>query len=895
MSLFKRKMRRPYKPLPSEGYNFYMSVAPGTRLGPYEIQEMVGAGGMGEVYRAKDTRLDRTVAIKVLPQHLSSNASLKQRFDREARTISSLSHPNICSLYDIGHQDGLDYLVMEFVEGETLAQRLSKGPLNIELTLRYAIQIVEALDKAHKQGIVHRDLKPGNIMVTRSGIKLLDFGLAKLQQPVSQTLLSGVSALPTEHRELTAEGTILGTIQYMAPEQLEGREADARTDIFAFGAVLYEMATGKKAFTGKSQASLIAAILSSDPQPMSTLQPLTPPALERVAQACLAKDPDDRWQTAHDVMLELKWIGSASQASTAVAPSRRSNLREWIGWVLAVLSVVALAYFLLQYSKKNEQESLRVSVVAPEVAQLRYAALSPDGLTLLIYATDQAGKNQLWIRPLNQTKATLLANAENPGYPFWSPDSRSIGFFSDGKLKRMKLPDGSPEVICDAPQPEGATWNQDDVILFSHELSLFRVPASGGAPQRVTQVEPGQEAHRWPWFLPDGKHFLFMDDANRTESHRLRIGSLDSSETHELLSSFISNMTYAKGHVFFVRAGNLMAQRLDEKTWRLTGSPIPVANQIYGAGPNHLYSFSTTEKGIVSYIHLNPDSQLVWFDRAGLKLETVGEQGIYASIDLSPDGKRVAVEILDADMRNGEVWLLEFARNMASRYTYDPLADMVPQWSPKDQTIAFASNRKGGGVDLFIKTGTGPDKLLLSPKIPYEAWPSDWAPDGSYLIYVYNQDRNSDLWCWPFSGNQKPYPLFETQFNEWQAQLSPDGRWLAYISDETGRFEVYVQPMPPTGMKWQISNGGGMEPRWRADGKELFLIAADERLMAVDIRADQSFEAGIPKPLFLFHERFMGPHRFNYDVSKDGQKFLINALMDSTENRPVHLIFNWKP
>jgi eukaryotic-like serine/threonine-protein kinase len=874
-----------------------MIISPGSLLGPYQIQEQVGAGGMGEVYRAKDTRLERIVAIKVLPQHLSANAALKQRFEREARVISSLSHPHICSLYDIGHQDGIDYLVMEFVEGETLAQRLSKGPLNTELTLRYAIQILEALDKAHKQGIVHRDLKPANIMVTRSGVKLLDFGLAKLHQPASQQILSGISALQTEQRELTAEGTILGTVQYMSPEQLEGREADARTDIFAFGAVLYEMATGKKAFAGKSHASLIAAILSSEPQPISTIQPMAPPALERVVQNCLAKDPDDRWQTAHDVMLELKWIAGGSQATAPLVSPRRRRVPEWIPWALAVLFfAVLIALFLLRYSKNHRDPDLRVSIVAPEVGQIRYSALSPDGQKILMFATDESGKDHLWIRSLNENAAIRLAIPENPGYPFWSPDSRSIGYFAQGKLKRINLPNGSSEIVCDAPQSEGASWSKNNVILFSHQNSLFRVSASGGTPQRVTQVQPGQEAHRWPWFLPDGNHFLFLDDSNRTETHRLRIGSLDSSETHELLSSFISNMSYAREHVFFVRAGTLMAQQLDQKTFRLTGSPISVAEQIAGSGPNHLYTFSVTEGGRVSYQQLNPDSQLVWFDRAGLKLEEMGEPGRYASMDLSSDGKHVGLEVLDADSRNGEIWVFEFARNIASRYTFDPNSDMAPQWSSDGSKIALGSNRKGGGVDLYVKTGTAPEKLLVSPPLPEEAWPCDWSPDDRYLLYMFGHGSNLDLWQYPFFENEKPHPLFETPFHEWQAQISPDGRWLAYASDETGNGEVYVQPMPPNGLKWQISNGGGWEPRWRGDGKELFFVSRNERLMAVEIRAtDNSIEAGIPKPLFLIHERLMGPVRFNYDVSKDGQRFLINTSLDTTENRPIHLIMNWKP
>ena len=874
-----------------------MSLGTGTRLGPYELISVIGAGGMGEVYRARDTRLDRTVAVKILPEHLSANADLKQRFEREARTISSLSHPNICSLYDIGHQDGIDFLVMEFLEGETLAERLSKGALPMDQVLRYGMQIADALDKAHKQGIVHRDLKPGNIMITKSGIKLLDFGLAKLQAPV-QEVISEVSSLPTRQRDLTAEGTIIGTLQYMSPEQLEGREADARTDLFALGLILYEIATGRKAFTGKSQASLIAAILSSEPKPISAIQPLSPPAFDRLVKNCLAKDPEDRWQTAHDVMLELRWIAEGgSQAGIPSPVTSHRRHREWLAWLLAGLFFIALAGVTFLYFSKPKEETnpLRVSVLSPEVGNLWHSSISPDGLTLAIVAFDPSARTHLWIRSLANNTATQLPETEGAAWPFWSPDGSYIGFFADDSLKKIQIPNGRPEVICDAEQNAGGTWGKNGTILFTNKDVIYRVNSSGGVPQPVTKLDANHEGHRWPVFLPDGDHFLYLDDSGKTEFHFLQLASLNSGKTQKILSPFFSDVAHARGYIFFVRSGTLMAQRLDPKKFQLTGSPVAVTDQIREVFANHRFDFSVSENGTIAYRQQNPSSQLIWFDRSGLKMESVGEQGRYASLDLSPDNSKVAVEVLDSEGRNGEIWVVQFSRGISTRFTFDPGADLSPIWSPDGTKIVFGSNRKGRFLDLFQKTtNQATDELLKG--VNADAFPVSWTPDGKFVIYASNDQRTkADLWLLPISGNQKPIPLIRSEFNEDRADVSADGNWIAYSSDESGRSEIYVQTMPPSGARYQISNDGGSEPQWRQDGKEIFFISPDKQLMAAQILRKDPFETSIPKALFVIQERFIGPERGTYAVSNDGNRFLINTVSENSMSNAVHLITNWTP
>jgi serine/threonine protein kinase len=878
-----------------------MAISSGTRLGPYEIVSAIGAGGMGEVYRAKDTRLDRTVAIKVLPSHLSSDPDLRQRFEREARAVSSLNHPHICTLHDVGHQEGIDYLVMEFLEGETVGDRLRKSSLSSELVLRYGIEIADALDKAHKQGIVHRDLKPGNIMLTKSGAKLLDFGLARFQPPVAQSVMSGVSALATEaNKNLTAEGAIVGTFQYMAPEQLEGKDTDSRTDIFAFGTVLYEMITGQKAFVGKSQASLIAAILERDPPPISSIQPMTPPALDRVVKTCLAKDPDDRWQSAHDLMSEMKWIREGSSQAGVPAPVvTRRKMRERVSWLLAlVFLLAAMALGLAYFNASSKPGSvMRLSVLPPENTTIGSSVISPDGKNLAIIAYDASAKPALWIRPIDSLTAKMLPETDDASMPFWSPNSRMIGFFAGDKMKKIDVSGQRPVTLCDSPNPKGGSWNRDGTIIFAAGTLINRVSSDGGQATPITKLEPREEADRWPCFLPDGRHFLFLGDAYRTEEHHLKVGSLDSTDSTRLTSSFISNVAYADaGFVLFVRQGGLMAQRFDSAHLQLSGEPFPLAEQVAQSGGNHLFDFSVSGNGVLTYRRLNPNSRLTWFDRSGNRLSVVGEPGRIVHLDLSPDEKRVAIEQLDADNRNGDIWILDLSRGTTTRFTFDPMWDNDAFWSPDGSRILFGSDRdiSGPAENLYQKSsgGGGSDELLL--KSDSYKNPSGWSPDGKVIVFSYSTEgtNNQDIQLFRLSDHQV-IPYLHSEFNEYRGQISPDGKWMAYISDESGKPEVYVQSLPVSGAKWQISTGGAAQPRWRRDGKELFFIGGDHRLWAAEMKLDPAFEPGIPKQLFEVRVKYFSEDRFDYAVSQDGQRFLINALPEDATSRSINLVFNW--
>jgi eukaryotic-like serine/threonine-protein kinase len=880
-----------------------MTLSSSTRLGPYEIRAPLGAGGMGEVYRARDTRLDRTVAIKVLPSHLSGNDEFRQRFEREARAVSSLNHPHICTLYDVGHQDGIDYLVMEFIEGESLADRLAKGALPAEQVLRYAIQIADALDKAHRASIVHRDLKPGNIMLTKSGAKLLDFGLAKLQGSGSG-LVSGLTSLPTERHSLTGEGTILGTFQYMAPEQLEGKEADHRSDIFAFGAVVYEMATGKKAFTGKSQASLISAIMASEPPSISTTQPMSPPGLDRVVKTCLAKDPDDRWQTAHDVMLELKWIveGGSQTGAPAAAPALRKN-RERLAWIAAALLglglLVSLPFTLAHFGHGPvDVRALRFDVPLPEKATLGSIALSPDGQRLAFVAADSLGKGVLYLRPLDSLNTQPLPGTDGASHPFWSPDSRFIGFFAQGKLKKIEAAGGPPQALCNAPQGRGGTWNRDGVIVFAPNPvdGLYRVSAAGGEPSPLTTPDQSRQetSDRWPQFLPDGRSFLYFTLSGAPATQGIYAGSLDSKETKRLLGTDSSAVYASPGYLLFRREGTLMAQAFDPKKLNLTGEPFSIAEHV-GAGPYYTY-LTISENGVLAYHSGDPaKTQLVWFDRGGKQLGVIGSPGDYFDPALSPDGKRIAFDSIDPQTSNRDLWVLELTRGTTSRLTVDPAGDWFPVWSPDSSRIVFSSGR-GGIYDLYQKaaSGAGSDGLLL--KSSNSKFPIDWSMDGRFILYdSYDAKSKADIWVLPLEGDRQPFPFLQTEFNEQQARFSPNGKWVAYTSDESGTTQVYVQSFPISGSKWQVSTGGGDQPRWWRDGQELFYLAADGKLMTVAVKAETVFEAGITKPLFEMHSPTVAgiPFQNSYAVTADGQRFLVRSAMEQTTSTAITVLVNW--
>jgi serine/threonine protein kinase/dipeptidyl aminopeptidase/acylaminoacyl peptidase len=873
-------------------------------LGPYEILAQLGAGGMGEVYRAKDTRLGRTVAIKVLPSHLSSSLDLRQRFEREARAVSSLNHPHICTLHDIGHQDEIDYLVMEYIEGQTLSSRLQKGPLPTTELFQYAIQIANALDKAHKQGIVHRDLKPGNIMITKSGIKLLDFGLAKLQKEIPN--VKEVSSFPTEQHELTKEGMILGTVPYMAPEQLEGKDADARTDIFAFGCVLYEMVTGKRAFTGNSQASLITAIMSSEPTPVSQHQPMSPPALDRVISTCLAKDPDERWQNAHDLMGELKWISEGGSHATIAKHSKKSRKsREWIAWALVAMALLLAAVTFLRNQKQPAifNGPVRSSILLNEKSALRAAVISPDGTRFVFVARDSSGKSSLWIRSLNSFILKPLPNTDNPSFPFWSPDSRFIGFFADGKLKKIDASGGPPQTLCDAPIGRGGTWNRNGVILFCPVVDgpLYRVSASGGVPSAVTQFNPqrGETSHRWPYFLPDGKHYLYdvASFGGEKEKTGIYLKSLDSKD-EKLLVRADSNVAYAPpGYILFFRERNLMVQPFDLKSGQTTGDPFLAAEEIEHFPQTYYTLFSVSENGVLLHGPRSTSavSQLIWFDRAGKQISSLGTPSNQANPKISPDGKKVAVDITDPQTGNVDVWIYESSGGFATRFTSHSAIDAIPVWSPDGNRVVFQSLRKGH-ADLYQKlsSGLGNEELILeSPRTKYE---TDFSPNGEFIMFrALDPKSKMELWLLPTGGDRTPSPFIKTSYGVSHGQFSPDGRLVSYASNESGRWEIYVASFPGPGGNWKISSGGGFEPRWRRDGKELYYLHPDGKMMAVNIMDNNGFEASPSRTLFQTRrrEQISSTDLFTYDVSNDGQRFLVNTDVGETNSSVLSLVLNW--
>ncbi len=876
-----------------------MSLDPGSRLGPYEIIAGVGAGGMGEVYRARDTRLDRTVAIKVLQGHLTENPEVRARFEREARSVSSLNHPNICTLYDVGNENGVDFIVMEFLEGESLAARLERGPLPTEELLRVAIQVADALDKAHRQGVIHRDLKPGNVMLTKGGAKLLDFGLAR---NTGLAPGSGVhSHSPTMSRPLTAEGTIVGTFQYMAPEQLEGEEADARTDLFAFGAMLYEMATGKRAFEGKSQASVIAAILERQPPSISTLQPLAPPALERVIETCLAKDREQRRQSAHDVLLELRWIqqgGSQASAPAAAALKRRGQSRlAWtVAGVAAALLAAHVAYSFLH--RPPPADVVRLQVPLPGgITVTDSPRMSPDGRTLAFNGGDSTGTVRIWLRPISSFVAQPLPGTEGAARPFWSPDSRYIGFFADGKLKKIAVAGGPPQAICESGSRGDGSWGRAGVILFDGGTtdSIMRVSASGGIPGPATVIEraKGETGHAWPWFLPDGKHFLFLTLGNKPEEASVKIGSIDSKESKVLATGAYSRVEYANGYMLWARDRSVMAQRFDAGARKLVGEPFPIADEVSGddVGAGNA-NFSASQNGALATRRGGgaESAKLVWVDRTGRNEEETGLEGEYRGISPSPDGTRVAVQTTSAD---SDIWLLDLARKASTRFTFHQALDIWPVWSPDGTKVAFSSNRDGiFGVFVKPADGVGAETKLFG--IAENTAPVDWSSDGRYILLLrVGGSTRWDLVAIPANGDSTMIPVATTPFVELEGRFSPDGRWVVYSSNESGRREVYVQPFPTPAGKWQISTAGGRDPIFSADGKEIYFISPGGAMMAVPLEIGAGIRPGVPQQLFNGAQSDAIQFGHSFAVSPDGKRFLMRRSRGARTLLPTNITLNW--
>jgi Tol biopolymer transport system component/tRNA A-37 threonylcarbamoyl transferase component Bud32 len=888
-----------------------MPILPGRRLGPYEILSAIGAGGMGEVYKARDTRLDRVVAIKVLPAHLADRAELRERFDREAKTIASLNHPHICTLFDTGHQDDIDFLVMEYLEGETLAQRLQKGALPIQQVLQFAIEIADALDKAHRKGVTHRDLKPGNIMLTKSGTKLLDFGLAKLKQDVAPANVP-LSELPTAIDPLTAHGTILGTLQYMAPEQLEGKEVDARTDIFAFGVVVYEMATRKRAFEGKSQASVISAIMSSDPVPMSSLQPMTPPALDRVVKACLAKDPDGRWQTASDLARELKWIAEGvsqimSAPTTAAKGFRALGRRALIPGLGALLLVAVIASLAAWNLKPAPPQPVTRTVIdlppGQQLADLENGpavALSPDG-TQLAYVARQGGTQQLYLRAMNSIEARPIFGTEGAIYPFFSPDGQWVGFFAGGKLMKVSVTGGATQNLGDALLPRGASWGRQGMIaLAPTNVSVIQqVPDSGGTPQPLTRRQNGEVSHRWPEFLPGGKAVLFVASANTGSwpSAQVAVQSLGAGERRNLVQGGGMYPRYApSGHLVYAQGGSLMAVPFDPQRLAVTGTAVPVVEGVLQSTVTGVAQYSFSSTGSMVYVSggvQSAQSRLEWVSRNGAEQPVAAPARAYLNPRLSPDGRQVSVGIVEQE---SQLWLYDLSRETLTRLTFEGKQNLYPVWTPDGKRIAFQSSKEGpsGPLKVFWQLADGSGGLERLTNSEDTGAPLSWSPDGQLLAYIeITPTTGYDIWVLRMS-DRKAQPFLRTPFNESVPRFSPDGRWLAYVSDESGRYEIYVQSYPGPGGKSQISTDGGTEPVWNPNGRELFYRIGD-KMMAVDITTHPGFTAG--KPRTLFEGQYVPtPATFpNYDVSSDGQRFLMLKRVEQAEAAPtrINVVLNW--
>ena len=860
-----------------------MTMNPGTKLGPYEIIAPLGAGGMGEVYRARDTRLGRDVAVKVLPAHLTENPDVRTRFEREAKTISSLNHPHICTLFDVGREGATDYLVMELVEGETLAERISKGPLPAEQVIKLGTEIADALDKAHRAGIVHRDLKPGNVMLAKSGAKLMDFGLARATGAAGTGSSSGASITnltqsPTVAQPLTAQGAIVGTFQYMAPEQLEGAEADVRSDIWALGCVLYEMATAKRAFAGATQASLISSIMKDQPRPIGELQELAPPGLDRLVRACLEKDPQERIQTAQDVRLHLRWIAEGGSLAGVPAPvSARRRSRERMAWILAGVggaAAVTLAVVHFAFPAPAPQ-TLRFEVSPPSAVQSQDSPrISPDGTTLAYSATDSTGTTRIWMRPLSALVATAMAGTEGAHRPFWSPDSRFLGFVAGGKLKKVSVAGGPPQVVCDAPTGSDGSWGSSDMILFDGTGAdpILRVPATGGVPTPAVSPDSAQKLLQvgWPEFLPDGKHFLFLGVSPQSN---LMVASLAGGRP-VVLGPCESQVQYLpNGQLLYSRGGSLVMQPFDANALKLKGEPVPVAEQV-GASSVGGADFRASQNGVLVYSSRSVDSgELVEVDRTGRLIRTLGTPAGAANLKLSHDGKRVALRVIDPQIRTRDVWIIDRTRDIATRFTFEKSNENYPQWAPDDKSIAYWTDAPKGGITTKTLTGSGETQLLYP--VVDECILKDWSRDGSTIFFEKTAATGLDIWTLSTTGDHKATAFLTGAFNEFDPHLSPDGHYLAYTSDESGHEEVYVQPYPDRSDKWQISTHGGDDPHWSADGRQMFYLSPDQHMMSVPVTLAPRFEPGVPVTLFAAKILFPGQQRTHYEVTGDGQTFVM--------------------
>jgi Tol biopolymer transport system component len=892
-----------------------MALEAGNKLGPYEILGGVGAGGMGEVYRAKDTRLDRIVAIKVLPGDRSADEGARARFDREARSLSGLTHPNICALYDVGHEGGVDYLVMEYLEGETLQDRvLREGALPTAQLVGIGSQIADALAVAHRQGFVHRDLKPANVMLTRTGAKLLDFGLAKSLE--TQDPSAGLTASPTATSPLTAAGQIVGTFQYMAPEQLEGKEADARSDIFALGAVLYEMATGARAFEGDNQASLIASIMKEDPRLVSALAPTSPPALDLLVQRCLAKNPDDRWQSASDLAHGLRALQAESvtaASAVAVAPTLAARPSK-LPWTLAGLFCVvaiALAVMLLRGPEETAAPPVRFRMPPPDDAIFRTTgdeaapvAVSPDGGMLVFGTFESSGANRLWVRALDDLEARPLPGTEGGIRPFWSPDGRFIGFFTEGKLKKIEIAGGPALPLTDVTEPRGGTWNRDGIIVYAPGAAggLLRISADGGTAEPLTELTEEEGSHRYPHFLPDGRHIVYLaltakgaSGTGLESNNKVYAVSLDGDAPRMLLQG-AANAEFAGGRLVFYRGGQLVTRPLDPGTLAVADDLETLANDVQYDASYERGLFSVSNRVLAYHAgDFRGKSILQWYERDGTPGEVVGEEMIVRDVRISPDGRYLAYCALEG--AESDMWVEDIQRRQRTRITFEDEENAAPAWSPDGRFLLY-SRTEGADWVLYRKpvSGSGDAERLLGME-GSDISPMHWSPDGRYLVVTVT-GNSDDLWAVRVDeqGNLEgdPFALKNSPTHaELWPRISPDGRWLAYSSNESGRWEVYVTSFPAGQGKWQVSQSGGMEAIWRDDGRALFFRSTANTMMVAQVTArDDRFEIGTVESLFHVYS-LSDMDGFNYDVTPGGERFLVNTIAEEQARAPLTVVLDW--
>jgi len=888
-----------------------VSLSPGDRLGPYHIVAPVGAGGFGEVYEARDMRLDRTVAIKVLP---STEPELKARFEREAKAIAALQHPHICTLHDIGHVDTVDYLVMEFLDGETLADRIARGPLSVDDALKIGADVAGALDAAHRAGIVHRDLKPANIMLTRSGVKLLDFGIAKLKS-VTQSREEMPTVATVTAVSLTSQGAVVGTLHYMSPEQIEGRDVDARTDVWSLGLVLYEMISGVRAFTGPSSASIAAAIVGTTPASLTTLRSDTPRSLDRLIASCLAKDREARFRSAHDVSLLLGSIAD-ERSDPPAALRRRSSLPIALAIALGAIVVTTGIWLSLRSRVTAPPDPVSFDVYAPQNTTFlpapMFLTLSPDGRTVAAIAADAGGSRHLWVRDLNSTQMRMLPGTDDSDQPFWSADSRELAFTDskDSKLKRIDMNGGPTRIICDIPGGQtlqGGTWNAQGVVLFATiggGKPIFSVPASGGTATPITALDAtkGEVAHLWPHFLPDGEHFLFLSVNTRSDQSAINVARIGQAGSTRVLQA-LSNVAYSEpGFLLFARDRRLLAQPFDARALKTLGDAVVIAEGLGAPPGNGRSAFAASRNGVLAYRPGRDDlysSVLTWFDRTGRKLGVIGGPNAYRSTSLSPDGTKVAAQV--GWTIGSDIWIAEVTRGLFTRLTSNPANDESPVWSPDSTRIAFASNRDAGVFNIYdvAVDGTSPERRIFASD--GNKRPIQWSADGKWLLLdttgltaLALDDQH--LSAGTSAKVDRTIPVGDRETVTTFGQLSADGQWVSFTSRDTGRLEIYVQRFLTPSRKWQVSTQGGTRPHWRADGKELFYLGLDNVIYSVPMALDATPTFGSPTKLFSVRltSTLQGATQFDgINVTPDGQRFLVTLQTEDSTDAPVTIRVNW--